>query len=398
MKILIITSRLPPCPPIKGDQVVAYHRLRILSRQHKITLLSFYENPEELKHLSHLKKFCESIHVVQRSKLESLAHIVLGIFGNTPLQVLLYQSAQFQRKLSELLHNHQYDLVHGFLLRLAPYLELVKIRKIPVLLEIIDSMQLNLERTMLQGRGWKVLLWREELRRIKKYEPRVVRALKPVTVVAQGDRDFIGEPSIQALPLGVDTETFYPDPDNHAITYSLIFSGNMSYPPNIRAAIWFAQQCFPSIKAQLPDVVFTIVGSSPTTEIRELEKLPGVKVLGFVDSMPRALASAQVCVAPMQSGSGMQFKILEAMACARPVVTTTLGLGSIKAQPGRDLLVADSPEEFSEQVITLLKDSEQSARIGNQARQFVEEHHSWVHSAEQIEELYTKIIAQRAKV
>lgn len=360
-------------------------------------MLSFYENSEELKHLDHLKKFCESIHVIQRSKLESFAHIVVGVFGNTPLQVLLYQSAQFQRKLSELLHDHQYDLVHGFLLRLAPYLELVKTRKIPVLLEIIDSMQLNLERTMLQGRGWKVFLWREELRRIRKYEPRVVRALKPVTVVAQGDRDFIGEPSIQALPLGVDTETFYPDPDNHAMTYSLIFSGNMSYPPNIRAAIWFAQQCFPSIKAQLPDVVFTIVGSSPTTEIRELEKLPGVKVLGFVDSMPRALTFAQVCVAPMQSGSGMQFKILEAMACARPVVTTTLGLGSIKAQPGRDLLVADSPEEFSEQVIRLLKDSEQSARIGNQARQFVEKHHSWVRSAEQIEELYTEIIAQRAK-
>ena len=121
-----------------------------------------------------------------------------------------------------------------------------------------------------------------------------------------------------------------------------------------------------------------------------------MNVTGFVDSMPRALMSAQVCVAPMQSGSGMQFKILEAMACERPVVTTTLGLGSINAEHGEEILVADSPEMFSRHVLNLLKNPDRAARIGSRARQFVEKHHSWSHSAERVEELYTQIVNRKS--
>ena len=120
----------------------------------------------------------------------------------------------------------------------------------------------------------------------------------------------------------------------------------MSYPPNIRAARWFADECFPLIQAEVPGATFVIAGAAPAREIRELQTRNGIVVTGFVPSMPVTLNAATVAVAPMRSGAGIQNKILEAMACGLPVVTTTIGLGGITATRGRELLVADRAHEI----------------------------------------------------
>ena len=174
MKLLFVTTRFP-YPPIKGDQVVSYHRLRILSRRHQITLLSFYDHPDELKYVDALRDFCDSIHVVHRSKLESLLNMAIGLIGTTPLQVLYYKSVKFQRELFKLINEYHFDMVHGVLLRLSPYFESLNVHGQPILLEIVDSMQLNLERNLILERGWKRILWQEEFRRMKKYEPRIIK-------------------------------------------------------------------------------------------------------------------------------------------------------------------------------------------------------------------------------
>jgi glycosyltransferase involved in cell wall biosynthesis len=119
--------------------------------------------------------------------------------------------------------------------------------------------------------------------------------------------------------------------------------------------------------------------------------VPGVSVHGFVPSMSAALAAASVAIAPMQSGSGIQNKVLEAMASGLPVVATTKGLGSIRAEAGRELLVADGPGEFAQAVVGVLRDPARASALGAAARSFVEREHSWEANVRRVEAVYESI-------
>src|SRR5207244_12848423 len=156
--------------------------------------------------------------------------------------------------------------------------------------------------------------------------------------VSGRERPFVEEAETSVIENGVDTEAFVPRLDARRAN-TLVFSGNMGYEPNVDAAVWFVEHCLPRIRAAVPDVRLTIAGSRPARAVRQLSRVPGVYVSGFVESMPDVLNESSVAVVPLRSGSGLQDKILEAMACALPIVTTTPALGSIKATSGEELLV-----------------------------------------------------------
>ncbi len=166
----------------------------------------------------------------------------------------------------------------------------------------------------------------------------------------------------------------------------------MGYMPNIEAALWFASKCLSQLKHTVSDATFTIVGGNPSFEIKKMKVIDGIEVLGFVPSMADELGSAGISVAPMQSGSGMQNKILEAMACGLPVVTTTLGLGSIKASHEKEIFVYNDPDEFSNCIINLMENPIRMQEIGANARKYVECEHSWEKAEEMINELYISSI------
>src|SRR5437868_7433587 len=145
----------------------------------------------------------------------------------------------------------------------------------------------------------------------------------------------------------------------------------MSYPPNVRAVSWFTEACFERIRAHVPGASLLIAGKAPVRQVRQLGEREGISVTGFVDSMPEMLRRATVAVAPMISGAGIQNKVLEAMACGLPVVTTTTGLGGIEAVPGRDLVVADDAGAFADAVSAFLCDRAQASVVGRSARALV---------------------------
>lgn len=385
MNILFLTPRFP-YPPLKGDQTVAYNRIRTLSQKHNIVLLSFYETDDELKGVQHLRDFCREVIVVKLSKWESLLNIGLKfLISPLPLQVLYYSGSHtFQSSLQRIICDYQIDVIHCFLIRLAPYLENINTPKI---LELIDSMQLNLKRRLDRESFLKSLIFKNEFQRICYYEPNIGEKFSYLIVVAEEDRKYIENPNVQVIYNGVNLDTFKPTPGNRNFK-QVIFSGNMGYAPNQEAVLWFAQKCFATIKAKVPDLEFCIVGKDPSLSIQKLSKIDGIKVVGYVPSMAEYIAHAGISIAPMQSGSGMQNKILEAMACGLPVVTTTLGLGSIRAVPEKEIIVCDNPKDFSNSLIELMSNPNRIWEIGKNARRYIEAYHSWEHAADSIDGLY----------
>jgi glycosyltransferase involved in cell wall biosynthesis len=199
---------------------------------------------------------------------------------------------------------------------------------------------------------------------------------------------------VSVIENGVDVEHFAPSgvtPEPR----SLVFTGNMGYEPNVDAVVWFVEHCLPRIREAVPEVKLAIAGARPSRAVQELAREPGVQVTGFVESMPATLNAAEIAVAPLRSASGIQNKILEAMACGLPVVTTTTGLGAIDARDGEHLLVADGEEAHAAAVIRLLGDADLRARLGAAAREQVVARYSWARGAERVEEIYERVLSDR---
>jgi len=226
---------------------------------------------------------------------------------------------------------------------------------------------------------------------MRAYEPTVDEHVEQVIFVSPIDAKASGSRKTLVLPLGVEVHPPV-EPCQRPI---VVFSGNMGYSPNIIAAEWFVRNCWAAVREAVPNATFRVLGGNPGPSILEMRNIPGVEILGHVDNMMSAISEAAVSVAPMQSGSGMQFKILEAMACGLPVVATSLGLGAIRATSGTEVLIADDKEMFSKTVINLLRNPNLRATIGGYARSFVETFHTWDYAAHIIEQKYYQISKSR---
>ena len=386
-KILFLTPRVP-YPPYKGDQAVAYHRLRTLGPHHDITLLTFVEGREDPGAEAALRPFCQRILRVPLPKWRIGWNLLSrGAWSTLPLQVIYFHSPAFQAHLRVLLAEG-FDLVHAFMLRLFPYLEGIQP---PVLLECIDSMRLNMSRQAAAARGWRRWVYQEELRRLGHYESGIDAHIERAIFVSPIDAEYSGSAKALALPLGVEVPTRQAACEGSVV----VFSGNMAYAPNALAVTWFVQNCWADLRARHPQATFRVLGGGATEDVLALGREPGVEIRGYVPDMAEALLEADLAVAPMQSGSGMQFKILEAMACGLPVVTTNLGRGAIGAGPDQGLWVADDPDAVTEATSRLLGDPDLRCGLGGRGRAFVQAEHSWEHAGKVVEHLWSQVLASR---
>lgn len=387
MKLLYLTPR-PPYPPLKGDQLVAYQRLRHLSRRHEISLVSLIAGPEERTAGAELAPLCESVELVELRAWRSVLNVAAGApTSRLPLQVLYYRSAAFRRAIERTLAGRRFDLVHAFFHRTAPYAAGLPL---PSVLDVMDSMVLRMERNLEVERGPMRLVYREELRRMRPYERALAGSFDELIVVSDQDADYL-EGSVTVVQNGVDHELFAPRPELRT-PGTIVFSGVMRYRPNVHAATWFAERCLPRVRRAVPEATLTIAGVRPAREVRALGRLPGVRVTGWTESMAAELNRASVAVAPMRSGAGIQNKILEAMACGLPVVTTSIGLGGPRARPGEELVVADDEESFAEAVAGLLRSPERARELGRRGREFVLAEHDWERAADRVDEVYARVL------
>jgi glycosyltransferase involved in cell wall biosynthesis len=166
----------------------------------------------------------------------------------------------------------------------------------------------------------------------------------------------------------------------------------MHYPPNVDAALWFCERIWPQLRRRLPDLHFTIVGRNPDPRVVALGRRQGVVVTGEVADVRPYLAGCRCVVVPLRSGGGTRLKILEAMAMARPVVSTALGAEGLAITPGRDILIADEAERFATHVVDLLGSAERALLLGQAGRRLVEDRYGWSGCLAGLDRLYGRLL------
>lgn len=393
MHILFIASRFP-YPPIRGDQVRAYHFLRLINLRHEVTLVTPASQSVNLEAQEALTQLCKRWFILPFHRYEALVNLLRFPFSPLPLQVLYFCPPSFRKTVHWIIRQDNFDIVHVQLARMAPIVN--DVENVPSVIDFIDALSLNMLRRAKRERWLIKWLFYMEASRMARYERDLVLSFDRQVVSSPLDKKGIGDfETIHIIPNGVNLNDFSYNEDGRDDNL-IVFTGRMGYFPNEEAAVYFATCVFPIVRKQVPDARFLIIGADPPRRVRQLAKLPGIEVTGYVPRIQDYLSKATVSVAPMQGGTGIQNKVLEAMASGVPVVATPYALGGIEAIDGEHLLVAEDTEGMAEQVVRLLKDPALRRHLARNARRLVEEKYTWEQAVEMLEEVYHLAAEQKA--
>jgi glycosyltransferase involved in cell wall biosynthesis len=204
------------------------------------------------------------------------------------------------------------------------------------------------------------------------------------------------KPGVEVLPNGVDLGYFSPVDSHGRDDQTVVLSGKMSYHANISMVVGFIEEIMPFVWEKLPDVKVWVVGKDPPPRLLAYSQNQNIQVTGTVDDMRPYLTKATVSVAPISYGVGIQNKILEAMACATPVIASQQAVSALSVEAGKEIIVADNPLDFAKKLLALLNDRERRDSLGRAGRQFVERNHDWSVIAARLEEVYTQSLNQQS--
>ena len=381
--VLYLVHRIP-YPPNKGDKVRSYHLLKHLVRQHKVYLGTFVDDPDDLQHVETLRAMCADLHVARLNPRLAKIRSLNALLAGEPLTLRYYRDAGLRHWVEETLRRHRIDAVVVFSSAMAQYVE--GIPRIRILVDFVDVDSAKWTQYAPQHHWPMSWLYRREGRCLLAYERRIAQLAARSFFVTDNEtamfRKLAPESAVRtdAMCNGVDAEYFSPDPACPS-PYAedeipVVFTGAMDYWPNVDAAQYFANDVLPRLRELRPQVRFTIVGRSPTPEVLALAG-EHVTVTGTVPDVRPYLQHAAVVVAPLRIARGIQNKILEAMAMARPVVASAECAAAVDAVTGEELLTAADADAFVAHIDALLDDPERVARMSDAARQRVLDRYSW---------------------
>jgi polysaccharide biosynthesis protein PslH len=394
MQILWLNTGLL-LPLDKGGKLRTWHLMRHLARRHHITCVSFVDPSQPDADRQGMSEVCAELRTVPRRESTKegwrfYASVLRYLPHRLPYAVAQYRSAAYRRVVADALTRNGYDrIVCDFL---VPAVNLPKRLPCPAVL-FTHNVEAEIWRRHTEtARGrFRRALYAKQWARMRRFEERTMHRFDRVLTVSDVDRDTLQRlyPSVavpvSVIPTGVDTDYFRPQPRQAGAARNIVFTGSMDWLPNEDGVLFFVREVLPLIRAVEPDVTFTIVGRSPTPQVRRLAEDEGIVVTGRVADVRPHLASAAVYVVPLRIGGGTRLKIFEAMAAGKAIVSTSIGAEGLPTAHGEHLLLADDPQAFAASVVQLLRDGPRRDALERQARALVEERYDWAAAASELE-------------
>jgi sugar transferase (PEP-CTERM/EpsH1 system associated) len=390
--LLYLVHRIP-YPPNKGDKIRSYHLLKHLTQKYRVHLGTFIDDPDDWQYVDHVKKLCGRTHFARLNPNMARLRSLGGLITNQPLTLDYYRDAGLKTWIERVLRELPIKRVLVFSSSMAQFVSQTSdVRRIIDFVDIDSDKWLQYARKRSWPMNW---LYRREGRLLLNYERRLARDFDASLFVSQAEADLFKQLSPESAAKtgffnnGVDTDFFSPSRSFQNPypmgTLPLVFTGAMDYWPNVDAVQWFAREILPPVLAQNSNARFYIVGSRPTAEVRALATLPGVVVTGMVQDIRPYLSHARLAVAPLRIARGIQNKVLEAMAMAKPVIASAQALEGIDANIGVEVLLARDAGEFIATILALLQSPLDS--IGKAARVRVVADYTWERTLAEVDAL-----------
>jgi len=393
-ELLFLVHRIP-YPPNKGDKIRSFNILKHLAKTYRVHVGAFVDDPDDWRYQTELEALCGEVCLLNLKPHHRKLTSLKGLLTGESLTVPYYASQSMQGWVDELLAKSPIKHIVVFS---SPMAQFVSGPAYSHLRRIADFVDIDSDKWAQYAcaKPWPLSwIYGREARTLFDYERKIASEFDATVFVTDDEcamfKQMAPETAVRvnAIHNGVDTDYFspnreYPNPYPRPCP-RLVFTGAMDYWANADAVQWFARKIFPSIRADVIDAEFYIVGSRPTPDVRALEKLPGVTVTGAVRDIRPYIAHAMAAVAPMRIARGVQNKVLEAMAMGKPVLATPEAGEGISARAGIDLLIESEPELLHKQALRLLADKDDG--IGPAARRCVLQNYGWEKNLQRFNEL-----------
>ncbi len=421
MRLLILTPQLP-YPPQQGTTIRNFNIIKQLAPRHQITLLSF-GTEQELREAEPLGELCQKIVIAPYPSRTLARRAWTTLFSPLPDMALRLASTAMRDQLAALAHDETFDVVQ------IEGIEMAQVWKLKVggwkletaaqnlnpptsnfqsPISVFDdhNAEYVLQRTAFESDARHPMRWHAALysfiqwKKLERYEREICRRADHAVACSEADANAILALANHRLPItiipnGVDIEHYVPSTEVCAKPLSelaMVYTGKMDFRPNIDAMVWFCNDVLPRVRAEIPLAHLVVVGQKPAPKIRTLQKENQIEVTGWVSDVRPYIADAAIYVVPLRMGSGTRLKVLEAMAMGKAIVSTTRGVEGIDLTNGRDVMIADSSEDFARICAALLRDPDRRTELGRNARKLAEEKYDWRKIIPAFDEIYASVI------
>lgn len=389
MKIFVLLPRIP-YPLEKGDKLRAFNQIKQLAKHNEIVLCALNDNTKvsEQDAFHALQPYCQSISFISINKAQILLGLVRAFFKGLPLQCGYFYNRKAAKRIDMLITKHKPDMLFGQLLRVAEY---IRHKSIPKALDYQDIFSYGMKRRADIASPVTRPIYDMEYRRLKRYEAAIFNDFDVRSIISEPDRALFPHErrnEILIVPNGVDHDYFKPQEKEKK--YDLVFTGNMSYPPNVNAVEYLAHEIMPIVWKTLPETKLYIAGATPDPKVKKAASAR-IIVSGWLDDIRDAYAESRIFIAPMRIGTGLQNKLLEAMSMRLPAITSPLANASLGAKPDEEILVGDNAETLAHHIITLLTDKEKADHVAQAGFDFTNRVYDWGKATEIMEEEMRRI-------
>lgn len=395
MRILMLTPYLP-FPLLSGGQIRTYNLLKKLATQHEVTLFALIKEESERQFIPELEKYCKKVRVFKRSKKPfTFRNILMTGFSSFPFLVIRNFTPETKRAVMRELSRESFDLIHAETFYMMPN---IPSTQTPIILVEQTIEYLGYE--SFANKIWvpflKPLL-NLDIHKIRRWEEFYWKSCTKLITMSQDDKEFIAEAigeseKIEVVSNGVDVGWFEEKQKNLPAHPTILFVGTFNWLPNVEAVKFLVQEVWPKVKHRLSDAKLWIVGNAPTTEIFAFQqKDQSITVTGGIPDIRDAFNGAHVLLAPVFSGKGTRYKILEAMASDTPIVATTTAVEGLGLDHGVQVMVGDTAEDLAQQTVTLLQNTQLQKKLAGNGKQFVKAQYDWKKISQTLDEVYREI-------